>query len=119
MKRKILVAVAVTATLLVATQVAQAEWLTASEIRSAVLGKTCNAANGNRITFGSRYTVKDSAGPTYSGSWKIVNQGIVVNFTKAVGADPKWRPHTKNFGIGRGGDQLYIGTVPMECRRGK
>ena len=118
MKKFLVAAAAAVATLAVAPA-AQAEWLTASQVRSAVAGKTCKAENGNEITFGSRYTVKDRAGPTYSGSWKIVNQGIVVNFTKAVGADPKWRPHTKNFGIGRRGDQLYIGTVPMECRRGK
>ena len=115
MKKRVLAAVAVTATLLVATQAAQAEWLTAAQVRSAVAGKTCTADNGNQITFGSRYTVKHPRGPTYSGSWRIVNQGIIVKFTKAVGADRKWRPHTKRFGIGRSGGQLHIGTVPMKC----
>ena len=118
MKNLLLVAAIAVATLAVAPA-AQAEWLTASQVRSAVTGKTCTAANGNRITFGSRYTVRHRAGPTYSGYWRIVDQGIIVNFTNASGADPKWRPHTKNFGIGRSGGELHIGTVPMKCRRGK
>lgn len=91
-------------------------WLNAAQVRAAVAGKTCDVANGNRITFGSLYTVKDRGGPTYSGPWRVVNQGIIVNFTEASGAAPSWRPHTKNFGIGRRNGSLYIGTVPMKCR---